>query len=63
MPIYEYACPKCGAVREVMRVIEERDLPVYCECSESMERQLARPGLHFKGSGFYATDYKRKEKS
>lgn len=39
MPIYEYLCPKCGAVAEFQRTIEERDGPIRCrECNINARR-------------------------
>ncbi len=36
--------------------------PTECEkCGGQLEKVLFPPGLHFKGSGWYVTDYARKE--
>lgn len=34
MPLYEYACPKCGAGQEVVRSIKEHTPRIKCECGE-----------------------------
>jgi putative FmdB family regulatory protein len=59
VPIYEYKCPK-GHVFEVFQRIED-PLPEVCEvCGEGpLQRVLHPVAVHFKGSGFYATDYGR----
>ena len=59
MPIYEYKCPK-GHVFEVFQRIEDPP-PEVCEvCGEGpLQRVLHPVAVHFKGSGFYATDYGR----
>ena len=38
MPTYAFTCPNCGSYREVVRDIEDRTLPVDCQCGVSMER-------------------------
>ncbi|MGD0167151.1 MAG: zinc ribbon domain-containing protein [Gaiellaceae bacterium] len=59
MPIYEYRCPK-GHVFEVFQRMDDPQ-PAACEvCGEGpIERVLHAVAIHFKGSGFYATDYGR----
>jgi putative FmdB family regulatory protein len=56
MPIYEYRCEK-GHEFEVMQRISEDPLSV-CEVCEAPVRKVFTPvAVHFKGSGFYNTDY------
>jgi putative FmdB family regulatory protein len=59
MPIYEYRCPE-GHVFEVFQRIDDPQ-PAACEvCAVGpVERVLHPVAVHFKGSGFYATDYGR----
>jgi putative FmdB family regulatory protein len=59
MPIYEYKCPK-GHVFEVFQKMTD-DPPEVCEiCGEGpVQRVLYPVAVHFKGSGFYSTDYGR----
>ena len=60
MPTYEYRCPS-GHVFERFspKVTDKRRLPCPT-CGKRAERQISGGGgLVFKGSGFYATDYKR----
>lgn len=59
MPTYDYRCPK-GHVFEVFQRFSDPD-PEGCEvCGAGpLERLLYAPAVHFKGSGFYATDYGR----
>ncbi|MGH7646015.1 MAG: FmdB family zinc ribbon protein [Gemmatimonadales bacterium] len=60
MPTYEYRCPS-GHVFERFdpKVTDKRRLPCP-KCGKRAERQISGgTGLVFKGSGFYATDYKR----
>ena len=59
MPIYEYRCPN-GHLFELFQRMGE-PAPEVCEvCSEGpVERVLYPVAVHFKGSGFYTTDYGR----
>lgn len=60
MPTYEYKCPKGHRFEKTFpRITSQRHAkcPV---CGKRAERQISGgAGIHFKGSGFYATDYKR----
>ncbi len=59
MPTYVYRCPD-GHEFETFHKMSE-DGPASCEeCDKSpVERVLFPVAVHFKGSGFYATDYGR----
>jgi putative FmdB family regulatory protein len=59
MPIYEYRCPN-GHVFELFQRMDDPQ-PKVCEiCSEGpVERVLYPVAVHYKGSGFYSTDYGR----
>ena len=59
MPIYEYRCPN-GHVFELFQRMGDPP-PEGCEvCGEGpVERVLYPVAVHFKGSGFYSTDYGR----
>ena len=62
MPIYEYKCPN-GHLFEVFHGMTE-DGPTACAvCGEGpLQRVLHPVAVHYKGSGFYSTDYGRKSK-
>jgi putative FmdB family regulatory protein len=59
MPIYEYRCPN-GHVFELFQRMDDPQ-PEVCEvCGEGpVERVLYPVAVHYKGSGFYSTDYGR----
>jgi putative FmdB family regulatory protein len=59
MPLYEYRCPN-GHLLEVFHGMNEPS-PERCEvCGASpLERVLHPVAVHYKGSGFYSTDYGR----
>ncbi len=59
MPTYAYRCED-GHTFEVFQSITD-DPVAQCEvCGKPVERVLFAPAVHFKGSGFYTTDYARK---
>lgn len=60
MPLYEYQCDSCGQVFEVLQKFSDAPLTVCQSCGGSVRRLLSPPGLQFKGSGWYVTDYARK---
>jgi putative FmdB family regulatory protein len=59
MPIYEYRCDN-GHTFEVFQSMSEDPVADCVECGSACERVLSAPAVHFKGSGFYTTDYARK---
>jgi putative FmdB family regulatory protein len=62
MPIYEYRCKK-GHQFEVMQRISD-DPVTTCEvCGASVQRVFHPVAVHFKGSGFYNTDYGTRKRS
>jgi putative FmdB family regulatory protein len=62
MPIYEYRCGN-GHQFEVFQAISDDPVSVCRECGEPVERVFHPVAVHFKGSGFYTTDYARKSRS
>ena len=63
MPIYEYKCHQCGEKFEVRQRISEEPLKTHENCGGEVERLISAPALHFKGSGWYVTDYAKNGKS
>ncbi len=62
MPIYEYKCKK-GHVFEVMQSFTDEPL-TKCEiCGAPVQRVYHPVSVHFKGSGFYNTDYGTKRRA
>lgn len=60
MPIYEYKCEN-GHVFDVMQKMADQPLSECQECGAAAVRVLHSPAVHFKGSGFYNTDYGKKK--
>lgn len=61
MPTYEYQCLKCGHKFERFQSMTDQPVKRCPECRCKVRRLLGvGAGIIFKGSGFYETDYKRK---
>ena len=56
MPIYEYRRSD-GTTFEVLQSIMDDPLTTDPDTGQAVERVLHAPAVHFKGSGFYNTDY------
>ena len=56
MPIYEYRCEN-GHLFEVMQKITDDPVTVCSTCEAPVQRVFHPIAVHFKGSGFYNTDY------
>ena len=56
MPIYEYRCEN-GHLFEVMQKITEDPVTHCTTCEAPVQRVFHPVAVHFKGSGFYNTDY------
>jgi putative FmdB family regulatory protein len=62
MPIYEYRCGE-GHAFEVIQRISEDPLESCEVCGKPAARVFHPPAVHFKGSGFYNTDYGTRKRS
>jgi len=60
VPIYEYKCEN-GHVFDVIQRMSDEPLTECEECGAPAERVLHPVAVHFKGSGFYNTDYGKKK--
>jgi len=61
VPIYEYKCAK-GHVFEAIQSMSDDPLSKCEQCGSPVERVFHPIAVHFKGSGFYSTDYGSKGK-
>ncbi len=59
MPIYEYRCIN-GHEFEVFQAMSDEPVLACQVCGAPVERIFRPVAVHFKGSGFYTTDYARK---
>jgi len=59
MPTYEYKCQDCGYTFEKFQSMKDKPLEKCPECNGKVQRLIGGgAGIIFKGSGFYATDYR-----
>jgi putative FmdB family regulatory protein len=61
MPIYEYRCER-GHTFEVMQRMTDEPIELCEEHGTPVQRVFHPVAVHFKGSGFYNTDYGKKKK-
>jgi putative FmdB family regulatory protein len=62
MPIYEYRCQN-GHTFEVIQSMSDDPVETCEICGAPVERVFHPVAVHFKGSGFYTTDYAKKSKA
>ncbi len=62
MPTYEYQCDGCSYRFEVKQSIKDAPLSTCERCGKAVRRLISSPGIMFKGSGWYVTDYSDKLK-
>jgi len=59
MPTYEYECKDCGHSFELFQSMTEIRMEKCPQCGGILRRLIGKgTGIIFKGSGFYATDYR-----
>jgi putative FmdB family regulatory protein len=61
MPIYEYRCENGHTFEEMQRMSDE-PLTQCTVCGAPVQRVFHPVAVHFKGSGFYNTDYGKKKR-
>jgi putative FmdB family regulatory protein len=61
MPLYEYECEKCGHRFEVIQKFSDAPIETCPKCGSKVHKMMSSPAIQFKGSGWYITDYARKE--
>ena len=62
MPLYEYQCESCGHRFEVIQKFSDDLVSVCPNCGKGpVVKLLSSPAIQFKGSGWYITDYARKD--
>ena len=62
MPTYEYECESCGYKYSKIQKMRDESEKICPPCNKTVHRIISGGiGVIFKGSGFYATDYKKKK--
>jgi putative FmdB family regulatory protein len=62
MPLYEYRCDR-GHTFEVVQRMSDDPVTSCTTCDAPVQRVFHPVAVHFKGSGFYTTDYGRKKRA
>ena len=60
MPLYEYECENCSHRFEVIQKFSDPPLTECPKCKGPVRKLFSSPAIQFKGSGWYITDYARK---
>lgn len=63
MPIYEYRCDNCGKVFEEWQKFSDPPVDRCSDCGGNAHRLISQTSFVLKGSGWYVTDYARKDGS
>lgn len=58
---YVYKCTACKTYSETQQKITDKPLTTCSNCGGKVHRVMFPPGVIFKGSGFYKTDYSGKK--
>jgi len=61
MPIYEYRCVKCGKMFDALQHMSAEPLQKCIFCQGKVEKLISASSFQLKGSGWYKTDYKKKD--
>jgi putative FmdB family regulatory protein len=63
MPLYEYVCEACGSHFELIRKFSDPPVDTCFSCGGAPVRKLlSSPAIRFKGTGWYVTDYPKKDR-
>ncbi len=61
MPLYEYECSACGHRFEIIQRFSDLPAETCVACGQGpVLKLLSAPAVHFKGTGWYVTDYAKK---
>jgi len=63
VPLYEYACLKCGRHTDKIEPVAGPHLKKCPHCGGKVESVITAPAIKFKGAGWYVNDYAAKPSS
>ena len=63
MPLYEYECESCQHRFERIQKFSDPLADVCPECGGPVRKLVSSPAIRFKGTGWYVTDYAKKDKT
>lgn len=61
MPLYEYLCDACGHRFETIQKFSDPPLEQCPKCGATVRKLQSAPAFQFKGTGWYITDYAKKD--
>jgi putative FmdB family regulatory protein len=61
MPLYEYECDACGRRFEVIQKMSDPVVETCPTCGGRVHKLQSAPAFQFKGTGWYVTDYAKKD--
>jgi len=61
MPLYEYECERCDHRFEKIQKFSDPPVQTCPKCGGPVRKLMSSPAIQFKGSGWYITDYARKD--
>jgi putative FmdB family regulatory protein len=61
MPLYEYECDACGNRFEHIQKFSDPIVEICPKCGGRVHKLMSSPAIQFKGSGWYITDYAKKD--
>ena len=61
MPLYEYECEGCGHRFEVIQKFSDALVERCPSCGGTVRKLVSSPAIQFKGTGWYITDYPKKD--
>lgn len=61
MPLYEYECDACGHRFEVIQKFSDPPVEKCPVCAGGVHKLQSAPAIQFKGTGWYVTDYAKKD--
>ncbi len=61
MPLYEYECEKCAHRFEKIVKFSDPPIAICPKCGGPVHKLMSSPAIQFKGTGWYITDYARKD--
>jgi len=61
MPLYEYECERCEHRFEKIQKFSDPPVKECPKCGGPVRKLMSSPAIQFKGSGWYITDYARKD--
>jgi putative FmdB family regulatory protein len=64
VPVYEYECPKCGEITElILRISDKKPKTTKCKtCSGRAKSIISNTSFVLKGAGWYKDGYEKKKK-